>query len=557
MKTIPHGVSLFIQISLAGVVVLAGLLSIIGTGSNTRSILTTACTGPHQYVRTGSQVILDGRCSDFTDSAADDALMHYEWYVSSKPDGSNLGLTLGTRVITTFIADVDGDYVIGLRTGTSLTVDDDSTFINITAYTGNAPPMAEAGAYQEVATGDTTQLNGSGRDADDDTLSYQWSFQPTSAAGSLSSSTSPSPTLVADSSGDYLLDLVVNDGAVNSQRNSILVRSRNTNLSLPVAVVGTDRFVTTGDQVMLDASNSYSAYDRPLAYNWRIMARPAGSNASLTDNSAEQPSFTADVGGYYLLRLRVNDGLNDSSRVLDDVYEDRMVITAGINQPPIADGGVDQSISTGSLVSLDGGASTDPEMATLSYHWSLIKQPAGSTASLSSPDTQTTQLTPDRDGNYLVSLRVNDGIDDSAPDVVRITASSLSGGSALTLVGSLPFAPSGAELPTWIQVDTDGSDSVRVTSPDDVNPGNFATALAIGYNGAGSGIFSAYTGWSIISPATLVISDTTTPVLIAQRSADAMYYKFIVDFTALSGSFTVQIDGLQAWRCGVNPSDCP
>jgi hypothetical protein len=152
---------------------------------------------------------------------------------------------------------------------------------------------------------------------------------------------------------------------------------------------------------------------------------------------------------------------------------------------------------------------------------------------------------------------VNDGVDDGAPDIVRVTASSFTGSTSLVLQTALPYAPAGAELPTWIQIDTDASDTIRVASPDDVKPGDFATALEVTYAGASEAAFNKYPEWTIIAPSTLTISDASTPTFILQRIADGVYYKVVLDFTCLSPDFTVQVDALQAWRCGTNPADCP
>lgn len=537
--------------------VTAGLVSIISTGSNTRLTMTTACLGPHQYVRTGSSVSLDGRCSDFTDAARDHDYLYYSWRMSSRPAGSNATLSgIGNSVLARFVADRDGDYEIELSTRVP-GYDETTTTARVTATTGNARPMAQAGPYQEVAVGDTVQLQGSASDADGDSVSYAWSLSSSSEPATLAAATSASPTFVANTSGDYSVDLIANDGIVDSLSDTVLVRARDTVRTLPVAVAGADQVVSPGATVNLDGGGSYSAYGKPLSYHWRMISRPDNSTATLSDKTAEQPSFTADQSGSYLLRLMVNDGVNDSSRSLDGVYEDRLVVTAVSNQPPAADGGADHAVSTGTPVTLDGSASSDPENATLSYSWTLIKQPDGSTASLSSVDTPSTQLTPDRDGDYLVQLVVNDGVADSAPDIVRVSASSLSGAAELTVVNSLPYTPSTMEVPTWIQIDTDGSDTIRTTSPDDATPGNFATAIEATYVSPTTASFSAYPDWAISSPATLTIDDSTTPIFIVQRTTDGVYYKIVTDFTSLEGVFTVQIDALQAWRCGTNPADCP
>ena len=92
------------------------------------------------------------------------------------------------------------------------------------------------------------------------------------------------------------------------------------------------------------------------------------------------------------------------------------------NQPPTADAGLDQSVTVGSTVTLDGSG-TDPEGETLTYAWTA---PSGITLS-SNTVASPTFTAPDRDGDYTLtfSLVVNDGASDSAPDtvVISVTAS--------------------------------------------------------------------------------------------------------------------------------------
>ena len=54
-------------------------------------------------------------------------------------------------------------------------------------------------------------------------------------------------------------------------------------------------------------------------------------------------------------------------------------------------------------------SSEDPDDDSLSYLWGFIEVPAGSTASLSSSDTDTSGFTPDVVGTYRVRLTVDDG----------------------------------------------------------------------------------------------------------------------------------------------------
>ncbi len=92
------------------------------------------------------------------------------------------------------------------------------------------------------------------------------------------------------------------------------------------------------------------------------------------------------------------------------------------NNPPIANAGLDQTVTTGSLVILDGSGSSDPDGDLLTYSWSFASFPSGSNAALSDPAVVNPTFTADVDGSYVVSLVVNDGTVDSAADTVTITA---------------------------------------------------------------------------------------------------------------------------------------
>lgn len=92
------------------------------------------------------------------------------------------------------------------------------------------------------------------------------------------------------------------------------------------------------------------------------------------------------------------------------------------NSPPTADAGPDQTVNVGDTVVLDGSGSSDPDNDDLTYQWSFVSVPQGSTATLSDPASVNPTFVPDIAGTYEVQLIVNDGSVNSAPDVVVITA---------------------------------------------------------------------------------------------------------------------------------------
>ncbi|MDH3308011.1 MAG: PKD domain-containing protein, partial [Acidimicrobiia bacterium] len=95
-----------------------------------------------------------------------------------------------------------------------------------------------------------------------------------------------------------------------------------------------------------------------------------------------------------------------------------------VNLAPVADAGADQTVTVGTLVTLDGSGSNDADLPPqlLTYAWSIVSAPDGSIASLADANAVAPSFTPDVDGAYLVELIVNDGLVDSVADSVTITA---------------------------------------------------------------------------------------------------------------------------------------
>jgi len=93
-----------------------------------------------------------------------------------------------------------------------------------------------------------------------------------------------------------------------------------------------------------------------------------------------------------------------------------------VNIPPVADAGEDQILECacntgqGTKVTLDGTASSDAEGTPLTYTWTgpFIESPAHGPA-------PTVTLDCNCPGEYVITLTVNDGIDDSEPGQVLIT----------------------------------------------------------------------------------------------------------------------------------------
>lgn len=104
------------------------------------------------------------------------------------------------------------------------------------------------------------------------------------------------------------------------------------------------------------------------------------------------------------------------------------------NTAPVADAGVDQSVSTGTTVELDASGSSDADGDSLSYSWSAISTPTGSIAVLDSLVSATPTFTADLDGTYSFEVAVSDGTD-TVTDQVTVTATTSTAGSAVSTKG--------------------------------------------------------------------------------------------------------------------------
>jgi len=383
-----------------------------------------ANAGTAQSVVAGAVVTLDGSAS----SDADSDLLTYRWAFTSKPAGSTAALSSATVAKPSFAANVVGAYVLNLVVNDGK-VNSAVATVTVTASVGNAAPVANAGTAQSVVAGVVVTLDGSASsDANGDLLTYSWAFtsKPAGSTATLSSATVAKPSFAADVAGAYVLNLVVNDGTVNSVAATVTVTASIANAA-PVANAGTAQSVVAGVVVTLDGSASSDANGDLLAYRWAFTSKPAGSSAALSSATVAKPSFIADVAGTYVLNLVVNDG------TVNSVAATVTVAASVANAAPVANAGTAQSIVTGTVVTLDGSASSDANGDPLTNSWAFVSKPAGSTAALSSATVAKPTFVPDKGGTYVFKLVVNDGKVDSEAATVTVTANVARNGMIVTL----------------------------------------------------------------------------------------------------------------------------
>ena len=178
---------------------------------------------------------------------------------------------------------------------------------------------------------------------------------------------------MADKVDNYSVQLIVNDGHNNSAPSTVVISTQD---SAPVANAGPNETVPTHSLVPLNGSGSTDVDGNPLTYAWSFVSIPSNSQATLTNPTAVNPTFTTDMQGIYVVQLVVNDGLLNSAV--------STVTISDVNTAPVANAGPNQTVAIESTIQLNGSGSTDVDGDSLTYRWSILSAPAGSTAALSS-----------------------------------------------------------------------------------------------------------------------------------------------------------------------------
>jgi len=297
--------------------------------------------------------------------------------------------------------------------------DSDSTTASTTAApTENYQPVANAGVLQNVLAGTSVTLDGSASsDVYGDALTYTWrvSSKPSGSVAALSSTSSVKPTFTADKPGNYVFILTVSDEKLTSSESMVTVSAAENNVA-PVAHAGAAQNVVTGTKVTLDGSASSDANGDVLSYAWIIKSLPTGSAAVLSGASSAKPTFMVDVAGNYTFDLTVSDGKLTSKAV-------SVTVSATVaNAVPVAIVKPVSTVNVGAVVTLDGSGSTDANGDPLIYAWTMTSKPSDSMAAFSSLTEVKPFFTADKAGDYVVTLKVSDGIVASNPATVTVKA---------------------------------------------------------------------------------------------------------------------------------------
>ncbi|MBL7020515.1 MAG: hypothetical protein ISR86_08205 [Nitrospinaceae bacterium] len=197
---------------------------------------------------------------------------------------------------------------------------------------------------------------------------------------------------------------------------------------------------------------------------------PSGATLTPTNGTTQASPATAtfnwtpgsgDQGTGHSVLLVFTDTANQSCQTSFSVN----IPSAPVNQAPVANAGADQIIEQtgpGAMsVVLDGSGSSDPDGDPLTYSWSGAVTATGVTPTVSLAS-----------GTHNITLVVNDGTVDSAPDSVQITVQDTIA-PALSVSDRTEEA-TGPSTAVDVTGNASASDAVGVTSLTNNSPGSFS-----------------------------------------------------------------------------------
>ncbi|MBA2490765.1 MAG: tandem-95 repeat protein [Gammaproteobacteria bacterium] len=332
-----------------------------------------ASAGPDRTVQEASRVLLDA--SSLVDVGS---IAAFQWRQSGGAPA--IELQNATTAIASFAAPPVTQRAILEFTLT--TVDefgtDNSATVEITI---NDKPTAEAGASRRATVGGEVMLRG-GASADTDGRIATFLWQITGTQETL---TGPTPRFTlsptAQSGDRFTIRLTVTDDDGGRATDTVTITADEP----PVANAGANQSETEGQRVTLDGARSTDPDGEPLRFQW--VQTDGGRPVTLAGATTATPSFVApqvSTPRALTFELTVTDSL-------DAADTDSITVSIRPNAPPTANAGVNQSVTEGQPVTLNGRGSTDPEGNPLRFQW--VQTDAGPPVTLAGATTASPSFT--------------------------------------------------------------------------------------------------------------------------------------------------------------------
>ncbi|MFZ1528209.1 MAG: PKD domain-containing protein [Ferruginibacter sp.] len=362
-----------------------------------------------------NSVSLTGTATD-----PDGTIASYQWTKVSGPAGETI---VNPSAASTLISGLlQGNYQFQLKVtdNAGATATD---LINVTVNAAvNQPPVARAGNDQSITLPvNSALIDASGSyDPDGTIISAHWVLVSGPAAVTFDNDWQQRTNVYFSSAGQYKIELTVWDNNTVPAKDTLMVTvnssSQGSLNQAPVANAGTDRSITLPvNQVQVNGAASYDPDGAISTYMWKVLAGPAAVTIDNQWLAITNMHFSA--AGQYTVELTVWDNNNTPAK-------DTLIITVNpalsANLPPVAVAGADQSVTMPvNYVTVDGGASYDPDGTISSRRWSVVSGPGTATIDLEWQNR--TNISFSTPGQYKVVLNVWDNLGVNGSDTLVVT----------------------------------------------------------------------------------------------------------------------------------------
>ncbi|MCI5137453.1 MAG: DUF1565 domain-containing protein, partial [Candidatus Electrothrix sp. AR1] len=173
-----------------------------------------------------------------------------------------------------------------------------------------------------------------------------------------------------------------------------------------------------GKKILLSGEKSSDPNGDEIIYEWRLLAKPAGSKASLSASAKAKTKLFCDKGGTYRVKLDVADrwGLPGKPKIV--------TLTVDPDKPPTAKISKQANpVNVGDTVKLSAYDKKKQNGNELKFFWRLIRKPAASRTTFADAYIAKPTFVMDTPGCYTVQLTVENGKKYSEPDTAHICSS--------------------------------------------------------------------------------------------------------------------------------------
>ena len=405
----------------------------------------TANAGPDQIILLPTNsAILNGIGTD-----ADGTISNYKWIKLTGPAAGNIATPNAANASIIYL--VQGLYQFELTVKDNNGSSGKDTVVVTVTVAVNQPPISNAGTDNVIVLPtNSTTLTGTGTDGDGTINNYKWIKVAGPSSGTIATANAASTAINNLAQGIYQFELTVtdNNGAIGKDTVQVTVNAAAN--QLPIADAGANRLITLpANSVNLNGLGI--DFDGNISvYLWTKVSGP--SSGSIVSPNSDNTQIINLAQGIYLYELSVTD---NSGAVSKDTVQ--VTVNAALNQPPVADAGLNKAITlpVNSTILLGGGTDADGTITT--YSWIKVSGPDPGV--IITPGFAVSSVSNLAQGLYEYELTVTDNTGATGKDTVQVTVNDAFNQAPAANAGSNINInlPTDSTVLTGIGTDVDGT----------------------------------------------------------------------------------------------------